>query len=767
MFSGSRRTSALFLSIVAVLGFAGASAGQTGSASNALLSLRSDVAVPVAMSSRDADGRIVVRAQRLPEKLLIDGSLSEDAYSRFQPVGNFVQAEPDYNKPATEETQVWVFFDDQAIYVGIKCFDSGMDHWSSLDMRRDSQGMARSESVSIAFDTFHDKRNGFTFGANPVGGISDSAITNERDSNRDWNTIWDSRTGRFDGGWIVEMSIPFKSLRYAPGEQIWGVNVRRNVQWKNEISYLTQIPLSGQFAANFGLFKFSAAATLVGLATPPASRLFELKPYGISSVKTDKTVETPVLNDPSANIGVDAKLGVTKGLTADFTLNTDFAQVEDDEQQVNLTRFSLFFPEKREFFLEGQGIFAFGGFAQRRMGNPGEVPLPFFSRRIGIDDDGHAVPILGGGRLTGRVGKYSVGIVNIQTKEDETLHQASTNFSVLRLRRDILHRSNIGAIVVNRSAYGSQLRSNQTWGIDGVFSFFQNVNLNTYIAGTRTPERRGNARSYRAQLEYNPDRYGITLERMFVGEDFNPEAGYVRRPDFERSLVDLRFSPRPKASKIVRKYDYSVSYDQYARATDRLLETQVSDATFGIEFQSSDRLNVQFVDELERLTSAFKVFGDVKIPVGEYRFRNFHADYMLGNQHYLSGNVGYDQGGFYGGDKKTLSLGFARTEPVANLFIEPGLSLNWVDIPQGTFVAKVISSRMSYTFTPRTFVAALVQYNSNNQTLSVNARLRWEYRPGSDLFVVYSDGRNTEAPGRFPALETRAFTVKITRFFRM
>ncbi len=720
------------------------------------------------MGSRDTDGRLTVHAMRLPEKIVVDGNLDEDVYTRVKPATGFVQAEPVYDAPATEETEVWVFFDDRSIYIGLKCFDSGTDRWSSLDMRRDSQGMARSESVSIAFDTFHDKRNGFTFGANPLGGISDSAITNERDSNRDWNTIWDSRTGRFDGGWTVEFAIPFQSLRYASGEQIWGINVRRNVQWKNEISYLTQIPLGGQFSAIGGLFKFSSAATLVGLAAPPVSRLFEVKPYGISSVKTDKTAERPILNKGSASVGLDAKLGVTNGLTADFTLNTDFAQVEDDEQQVNLTRFSLFFPEKREFFLEGQGIFSFGGFAQRRMGNPGEVPLPFFSRRIGIDDDGHAVSILGGGRLTGRAGKYSVGMVNIQTKEDTALQQASTNFSVFRLRRDILRRSNIGAIFVNRSAYGNKLRSNQTWGVDGVFSFFQNVNLNTYIAGTRTPElRRGDAGSYRAQLEYNPDRYGVTLERMVVGEHFNPETGYVRRPNIERSLADLRFSPRPKASKIVRKYDYSVSYDQYARATDRLLETQLSDATFGIEFQSSDRLNVQFVDELERLTDVFKVFGNVEIPVGEYRFRYFHADYMLGNQHFLSGNVGYDQGGFYGGTKKTISLGFARAEPVANLFVEPGLSLNWVDIPQGTFVAKVVSSRVSYTFTPRTFIGALIQYNSNNQTMSVNARLRWEYRPGSDLFVVYSDGRNTEAPGRFPSLETRAFTVKITRFFRM
>ena len=761
-----RQTVALFISLVLASPLAGAASAQEGSAAESPAA-RSVEAPAAAIGSRDAEGHLVIRAIRLAEKIVIDGNLNEDIYKRVQPVSGFVQAEPVYDAPATEQTELWVFFDDQAIYVGLRCSDSGMDHWSSIDMRRDGQGMARSESVSVAFDTFHDKRNGYTFGTNPNGGISDSAITNERDSNRDWNTIWESRTGRFDGGWTVELRIPFASLRYNSGEQIWGINVRRNVQWKNEMSYLTQVPLGGQFSSLGGLFKFSSAATLVGIEAPPASRLFEIKPYGISSVKTDKTADVAMLNKLSGNAGLDAKVGLTKGLTADLTYNTDFAQVEDDEQQVNLTRFSLFFPEKREFFLEGQGIFSFGGFAQRRIGNPGEVPLPFFSRRIGIDDSGHAVPILGGGRVTGRAGKYSIGVVNIQTKHDRLLQQASTNFSVLRVRRDIFRRSNVGMIFVNRSAYGQKLRSNQTWGVDGVFSFFQNLNLNTYVAGTRTPELHGNATSYRAQLDFNPDRYGVTLERMLIGAHFNPEVGYVRRPNAERSLADLRFSPRPKASKLVRKYDYSVSYDQWLRATDRLLETQQSDATFGIEFQSSDRMNIQFVDEFERLSDPFKVFGDVKIPVGEYRFQYLHSDYQFGNQHFVAGTLGYDQGGFYGGSKKSVTFGFGRVEPMSNLFIEPGWSVNWVDIPAAKFVAKVISGRVSYVFTPRTFIAALMQYNSNNHTVSVNARFRWEYRPGSDFFVVYSDGRNTETTGRFPALETRAFTVKLTRFFRM
>ena len=450
--------------------------------------------------------------------------------------GNFNPPAASYKRSHTaanlqpSRREMWVFFDERAIYIGLRCRDSATDRWGSLDMRRDSPGFGQTESVSVGLDPFFDRRNGVIFGVNAVGGFSDSAITNERDSNRDWNTIWDARVGRFDGGWTVEMEIPFKSLRYAPGEQVWGINVRRSVRWKNEMSYLNEVPHTGSNSPQQGLFRFSAAATLTGLITPPESRLLEIKPYGITSLKTDLEADDPFSNRASAGIGFDTKVGVTRGLVADFTYNTDFAQVEDDEQQVNLTRFSLFFPEKREFFLEGQGIFAFGGFARRRTGNPGDIPLPFFSRRIGIDDETkRAVPIIGGGRLTGRAGAYSVGVVNIQTREDRLSNQPTTNFAVLRVRRDILRRSNIGVLVVNRSAYGSRRSSNQTFGADGVFSFFEYLNINTFFAGTRTPGLRENANSYRVQVDYNADRYGLVLENMMIGKDFNPEAGYVRR----------------------------------------------------------------------------------------------------------------------------------------------------------------------------------------------------------------------------------------------
>ncbi len=716
---------------------------------------------PVPTVSRDAQGLLTIRATRLAERLVIDGRLDEPVYKVIQPAGDMVQIEPQPGAPATEQTDVWVFFDDKTLYVAARCWDSHPEREIVNELRRDGTNFVNGESFAVILDTFHDRRNGFVFGVNPLGGIFDSAATNERDSNRDWNTIWEARSSSFEGGWTTEIAIPFKSLRYKlGGEQIWGVNARRIVKWKNEISFLSQTPPSLSTA---GLLKVSSAATLVGLTPPPTSRLFEIKPYAISGIKTDLTAEPVVSNKASGDVGFDAKYGITPGLTADFTYNTDFAQVEDDEQQVNLTRFSLFFAEKREFFLEGQGIFAFGGYAQRRHNVPGDVPVLFFSRRIGLNE-GRNVPIRAGGRLTGKVGQYSVGAVHIQTGDEPLSGARATDFSVFRVRRDIMRRSSIGALFTRRSVALAGDGSNEAYGIDGLFSFFQNLNVNSYLARTRTPGLSGDYVSYRAQLDYNADRYGVQLERMRVDKNFNPEVGYVRRRDFRRNFGMLRFSPRPASSKAVRKLAWQVSYDSFTNGDGRL-ETREAQGAFQIDLQNSDIFSADFTDSYEYLPEDFSVVDDVTIPVGTYRFRNLHAQYALGAQHRASGTLSYDQGGFYGGSKKTAAYSLGRIEVSPNLSIEPGFSFNWVDVPQGKFLAKVVTTRAVYTLSPRMFAGALVQYNSSSHSVSANIRLRWEYQPGSELFVVYSDGRNTSL-GDFPRLENRSFVVKITRFFR-
>ena len=285
--------------------------------------------------------------------------MDEPIYDQIVSIGGFIQQLPDEGAAATEETEAWVFFDEEHVYVAARLWDSAPeDQWVANDMRRDSFQIIDNDNFSVVFDTFYDRRNGVAFMVNPIEGFFDYEISDEGNPNSDWNPVWDVRTGRFDQGWTVEMQVPFKSLRYSrASSQVWGVQFGRRVRRKNESSHLTPVPIS----AGPGLFRLSAAATMVGLEIPTGAMRFEVKPYGIGSSSTDLSADEPFSNRGDGDWGIDAKWGVTQNLTADFTYNTDFAQVEVDQQQVNLTRFSLFFPEKREFFLESRGRSISGG----------------------------------------------------------------------------------------------------------------------------------------------------------------------------------------------------------------------------------------------------------------------------------------------------------------------------------------------------------------------------------------------------------------------
>ena len=342
-----------------------------------------------AVVARDDRGRATVRATRLPAPLQFDGRLDEPVYRSIQYVDNFIQQLPDEGASASQQTDVWIFFDDDNIYVSARCYDTAPpSEWVANEMRRDVGQLRENDSFSAMLDTFYDRRNGLAFLVTPIGGFSDFAITNEGGSvNTDWNTIWDSRTARFDGGWSVELQIPFKSLRYRPtSAQVWGIQLRRIIRRRTEASYLTALPISAAQGNSViaGLWRISEAGSLVGLEVPAESQKLEIKPYGIGGVTTDRVARPPTRNDVTGSGGFDVKYGLPRNLTADFTFNTDFAQVEVDEQQVDLTRFKLFFPEKREFFLEGRDIYQFALTAGTIGTGSRNTPTLFFSRRIGL-----------------------------------------------------------------------------------------------------------------------------------------------------------------------------------------------------------------------------------------------------------------------------------------------------------------------------------------------------------------------------------------------
>jgi hypothetical protein len=717
--------------------------------------------------ARDDQGRMTIRAVRLTTPLRIDGRLDEAAYGSVEPISDFIQMEPSGGDVATEKTETWLFFDRDNVYVAMRAWESRPDRMIANEMRRDNFNIIQgNDHFGFSFDTFYDRRNAAQFTVNPLGGRTDGQSTNERQYNGDWNPIWDVAVGRFEGGWTMEAAVPFKSLRYAPGHaQVWGFNARRQNKWKNEISYVARIPPA--MGLGRGSFAASLFPTLVGIEAPAGAKNLEIKPYAIGDLTTDLAASPRISNDVGEAVGVDVKYGIGQSFTADFTVNTDFAQVEADEQQVNLTRFSLFFPEKREFFLENQGTFTFGGAGGMMAGQVTDTPLLFYSRRIGLTQlqgVGREVPISAGARLTGRSGRYSIGLIDIGTRDEPSARAVATNFAVVRIKRDILRRSSVGAILTSRSTAQNLAGSNEAYGVDGNFTFYQNLSFNAYWAKTRSDSATRDDTSFRAQMDYAGDRYGVQLERLDVGDNFNPEVGFVRRDNMRRHYAQLRFSPRPTSIPSVRKFS-GIGTLTYIENGAGWLETRTTDGEFAIELQNSDRFSVGLLDSYEFLQRPFPIAPGVVIPTGGYDFTQGRIVYNFGQQRPVSGNLSVEHGTFYDGHITTF--GFTRTHvnPAPRFSIEPTISINWVDLPYGAFTTKLIGSRVTYTMTPLMFTSALIQYNSSTNRVSSNLRLRWEYQPGSELFVVYNEERDTFAPNS-PDLQNRALIVKINRLFR-
>ncbi len=736
--------------------------------------------------NRDDQGRATVRAIRLADGIALDGVLDEPVYDTEQAITGFIQLMPDAGAPATERTEAWILFDETNVYVSARVWDSAPEsQWVANEMRRDTSQLRQNDTFTVMFDTFYDRRNGFSFYTNPLGARADAQLTNEGNPNADWNPVWDVRTGRFDGGWTVEMEIPFKTLRYrSEPPHIWGVQLRRAIRRRNEWVYLTRLPLSaGGGNGARGIFRISAAGSLVGLEPPSASRNIEIKPYGIGGLTTDVAATPVKIDEWSGNAGIDVKYGITQNLTADFTYNTDFAQVEVDERQVNLTRFPLFFPEKREFFLEGRGIFGFARGGVTRVAGPGgepvggffgdvNVPQLFYSRKIGLEE-GRVVPIVGGARVTGKVGQFDVGALNIHTGDETVSASDPTNFTVVRLRRDILRRSSVGAMFTNRSVSRIAPGASQAYGIDGTFAFFENVHVITYYARTRvpSPEYQGKDTSYQARFEYAGDRYGLQVDHLLVEDNFLPEVGFLRRDNFRRTFASARFSPRPQDIESVRQFSLEASTDYILTADVNHLETRQNIAAFQTEFESSDRLTFTATDSYELLVEPFTPPGaDFAIPVGGYGFTDFQVAYAIGQQRRINGQVALRRGAYFEGDLTTLELTQGRIAVLPQMSVEPTLSFNWIDTPYGAFRTNLAVTRVNYAFNPRMFFSGLLQYNSATNSFGSNLRFRWEYSPGSELFVVYTDDRDVTGglrPDRGWELRNRGLVVKLNRLFRL
>ena len=718
---------------------------------------------------REASGKVTVQAMKLLTPIKFDGVLDDAIYRTMAPYTDFVQQEPNEGKLATDRTEAWIVFDETYVYVSARLFEADRQHRVANDMRRDAQNLYNNDHFAVILDTFNDHRNGYGFSTNPLGALFDFVATNEQPSSN-WNGLWESRTSNFEGGWSVEIRIPFRTLRIQPGGDTWGVNLRRMSRWKNETSFLSAVPRAwGRRALN----KVSSAATLTGMVAPGAGLNLDVKPYVLGSQLTNRSATPSVNNKRNGQFGGDMKWGIKPQLVADLTVHTDFAQVEDDDAQVNLTRFSLFFPEKREFFLEGQDAFAFGGVGGGSGAGPGGgfnssgihnttdlSPILFYSRRIGLVS-GTIAPIDGGARILGRSGGWQVGALGMRAAAVEAVREPRTDYSVLRVNRDVFSRSRIGFVATNTNPLADT--GNTAAGVDAQFNLRDNLSISGYAARSRVRGNTGDEASYRAKFDLNSDRYGLLMEHLYVGDGFNPGVGFLRRSAFRRSLALARLSPRPHNMPAVRRFTVQGSAD-YITAPNGRVQSEEFKGAFITELSNGDTFNAEISQAFERLDRPFTVARGVTIPVGRYRYNLMRGTYALGTQRPISGTVVLAHGSFYDGTLTEVTWR-GRLDISPQLIAEPTVSFNHVAGPYGRGETNLLGSRVTFTVTPRMFVGALVQYQSRTQSVATNVRLRWEYQPGSELFVVYSDGRSTIAPG-FPALDNRSVVIKATKLFR-
>ena len=542
-------------------------------------------------------------AQRVSVAPVIDGNLDEVAWTNATPISDFVQSEPLEGVPASEKTEVRLLYDDKTIYIGVVCYDADPSKIVITDSRRDS-GLDAMDSFRMIFDTYHDRQNGFIFGTNVTGIEYDAQVRNEGESlrtgppgglgggssggsgagvNVNWDASWVVKTRLTETGWTAEFAIPLRTLRYGPPPQVWGINFSRNIQHKREQVYWSPI------SRIYTLSRLSSAGELRDLNVP-APRDLKLMPYTIGSV--NRNFAAGLDADRDGDWGIDGKIGVTSSMTLDLTYNTDFAQVEVDEQQINLTRFNLLFPEKRPFFLENRGLFA--------VGKSGELDL-FFSRRIGIADNGAFVPIQGGARLTGNTNGVNIGLLNMQT--DRVDGVAGNNFSAVRVSKDLRNRSSIGGIFVNRSATGDSAgvdNWNRSFGFDGRLGVGEGFTFSGFAARTQTPGLTGREHAYSSAFEYRRREFNTSLSYTEVGEDFNPEVGFLERPDgYRQGTAGWHQNVRTAGltSNGVREWRPHVSYEGFW-GFDGFLETATLHLDNAWDFENgytiSPALNVQY-----------------------------------------------------------------------------------------------------------------------------------------------------------------------------
>ncbi|MBM4194092.1 MAG: carbohydrate binding family 9 domain-containing protein [Gemmatimonadetes bacterium] len=705
-----------------------------------------------------------VAIRRLAQRATIDGRLDEPAWRDAALLDGFTQREPNNGAPASERTEIRMYTDAEALYVGAWLFDSHAVGIVPGEKVRDGL-LTNSDAVTLVFDTYHDRQNGFVFATTPAGIEYDGQVTREGEGggvfqqgqtraqtgaiggfNLNWDGSWAVATSRDSLGWYAEFRIPFTTLRYAGGaSQSWGLNVSRLIRRTNEEVFWSNIP------RQFNIYRLSLAGTITGIDAP-TNRIATVTPYVIGSTRKDHVPKR--LTTTEQDVGVDAKYGLTPSLTLDLTYNTDFAQVEVDDQRVNLTRFPLFFPEKRPFFLENAGVFS--------AGTPQAVEL-FFTRRIGIDSLGNPLPLLGGGRITGRVGGTTVGGLQMLTNDFATLRGQS--YSVGRASREFGRRSRLGLIGVQRMARENTDDVHRTVGVDGRLGMGNDWTVDWWGATTDSPNRGNDDAGYSGRVSYQTEKWNNNIRFLQVGTDFVPELGFLNRTGGYRhvEIGGMRYV-RDKGKEWLRVWNPHFTYRGYWNIDGYFQSGWLHLDLTEVEFSNGGRFGPEFNIYQEGLRRPFTIAPGITLPAGGYYFPELGLDWQTDPSRALSFVTRTEAGPFYNGSRVTATSTLTARRGAT---FSSSLLVDYSDVhlAQGDFSRSLIALRLAYFFTPRISLQTLTQFNDQARVWTANARLSWLNTAGTGLFVVFNDAEDATGFFAWQRPMTRAFTVKFTRQF--
>ena len=665
-------------------------------------------------------------------------------------IDDFRQREPREGSPATERTVVKVAHDAEAIYIVVRCYDSDMRGVRASQLRRDAD-LSSDDNIQLLIDSYDDRRSAFVFGTNPNGAMWDAQFSGVDDLNENWNGVWDVAVSRETSGWTAEFRIPLLALRFHAGiNQEFGFNVRRFIRRKNEED------LWRSYGRAQGLYHLNNEGTITDLGDLHRSHDVELYPYALGrAVETehDSIGGETVKGFFGGKGGVDAKLGITPTLTADLTVNTDFAQVEADQQVINLTRFPFFFPEKRQFFLESSGLFDYG--------TPSMVQL-FYSRRIGLDTSGAPVAILAGGRVYGRLGPWQLGIIDAQTGGNDPANDA-----VLRLTHDLFDRSYIGAIGTLHAGPGGQ-GVQRAGGLDVDLPLVvhgMNLEPKVYLAGSQTPGVPGTALAWRVSTDNPNDLFDNFVSLYRIDSAFAPPLGFVRRTGIWETTGHVDFTPRPGVLGI-RQLSFTFpipSWDIIANESGSPLRSEDWQTAwfewrvFGGDRQNGDHFEVNFQRLMDAPTDTFDIFSGVRIQPGRYWWSRYELQYFMNPGRPLSFGAFVNWGPFYNGHSTQLELS-AVWHGGGHIIASTDLTRTTARLPVGAFTAVLSANRLEYDFNARTSVLAFVQYDNESERVDFNVRFHWIPVIGDDVFVVWNSGYTTDPLARFRFPDTHALS---------